>query len=399
MSTPFEPKRLMTPGPVPSPQAVLDALALPLEHHRTPSFAALFQRCLSRLPSVFGTKQPAFVLTSTGSGGMEALLVNLLSPGEHIIAVVSGKFGERWADMAERYGIIVHRLEIPWGLSVQPEQVEEALKRHPEAVAVITQACETSTGALHPIREIAALLRQTDRLLLVDAITALGCMSLPMDDWGIDAVVGGSQKAFMLPTGLSFVSFSEKAWRRIPGAKCPRYYFDIREELKANRNGESFFSTPVSHFRALDVILEGLQGEGLMRLFARIEALSRATRAALPDLGLRSFPAVPSPSLSCLALPEGVDGQALRQKIESVDSITVMGGQDQLKGKVIRIGHMGAISDQDLLATIESIAHRLRDLGHSADEAALRRATEAAHRWLITAPELRFAAAGSAASS
>jgi len=371
----------MTPGPVPLPQEVLNNMALPMEHHRTPEFIALWNRALGHLKRVFQTEQNVFIHTSTGSGGMESALVNVLSPGDRVIAVVSGKFGERWADMAETFGANVTRIEVPWGKAVKVSAIEDALRDAPETIAVLCQACETSTGVLHPIREIARTVSQSKALFLVDGITALGALPLPMDDWGIDVLVGGSQKAFMLPAGLSFISFSKKAWTRVEKAKCPRYYFDIRKEKAANDNGESYFSSAVTHVRALDLVLNIFLSQGLERVYARIQTLSKATLLAATEMGIGVFPEAPSPSLSALVIPEGIDGQKVRTDMERIDTVIVMGGQDQLKGKIIRIGHMGAIHDEDLLRTLRSFASSLNRLkpGTVPEDrifAALKKATE-----------------------
>jgi aspartate aminotransferase-like enzyme len=353
---------LMTPGPVPLPPEVLDVLAKPMEHHRTPEFIALFNRVLANLKKVFVTNEPAFIHTSTGSGGMESALVNCLSPGDSVLAIVSGKFGERWADMAEVFGAKVTRLEVPWGQAVRLEQVEEALGKEPGTKAILCQACETSTGVLHPIRELAKLTASRKTILMVDAITALGALPLPMDEWGVDVMIGGSQKAFMLPTGLAFISFSKKAWSLTETSKCPKFYFDIRAERKANDAGESLFSSAVTHIRALDLVLDLFLKQGLHRVHERIQMLSRATIEAASAMGLAIFPQVPSPSLTAIAVPDGIDGQKLRALMEEKSQIIVMGGQDRLKGHVIRVGHMGAISDDDLLKTLKALALGLNTL-------------------------------------
>lgn len=350
---------LMTPGPVPLPPEVLDVLARPMEHHRTPEFVTLFGRVLGNLKKIFMTDEPVFIHTSTGSGGMESALVNCLSPGDKVIAIVSGKFGERWAEMAETFGAQVIRIDVPWGKAVRVEDVQAALQKHSDAVAVLCQASETSTTVLHPIREIARLTASHQALFMVDAITALGALPIPMDDWGIDVMVGGSQKAFMLPTGLSFISFSKKAWARVETAKCPRYYFDIRKERAANEAGESGFSSAVTHIRALDLVLEIFLRQGLHRVHERIQALSEATLAAAHEMGLEIFAEVPSPSVTAIQMPTGIDGQKVRADMEKNSLVVVMGGQDQLKGKIIRIGNMGAIRDEDLTLTMEALATSL----------------------------------------
>ena len=352
----------MTPGPVPVPPEVLEVLALPMEHHRTPEFVALFGRVLMQLKQVFVTNEAAFIHTSTGSGAMESALVNILSPGDHVLAIVSGKFGERWAEMAEVFGAKVTRLNVPWGQAVDVNQVEEALKQAPDLKAVLCQACETSTAVLHPVQNLARVISGHKAVFVVDAITALGALPMPMDQWGIDIMIGGSQKAFMLPTGLSFISFSKKAWALTEKAKCPKYYFDIRREKKANDAGESYFSTSVTHIRALERVLEIFLKTGMDKVHARISALAEATAVGARDLGLKIYAQTPSPSLTALVMPEGVDGQKVREDMEKSQHVVVMGGQDQLKGKIIRIGHMGAISDDDLLKTLAALASSINKL-------------------------------------
>ena len=345
----------MTPGPVPVPMPILREFGLPVIHHRTPEFVEILSRVSQNLKKVFETDQPVFMHASTGSGAMESAIANLLSPHDEVIVVVSGKFGERWAEMAEAYGVRVQRLNVPWGQSLRVERVADLLKKHPECKVVYTQACETSTGALHPIRELAQLTRHMPTLLAVDGITALGAMRLPMDEWGVDVLIGGSQKAFMLPTGLSFISLSERAWKTAETARCPRFYFDLRRERASLKNGETYFSSSVSHVRALDRALQHFLQHGLNYLHARVAALSRATLGAARELQLASAAEMPAPSLTALRLPDDIDGQKVRADMEKEFHVTVMGGQDQWKGKIIRIGHMGAISNDDLFATIDAL--------------------------------------------
>lgn len=377
---------LMTPGPVPVPPSVLRALSATIEHHRTPSFQECLERVLKQLPHVFATRERAFMHVSTGTGGMESLLVNVLSPGETVAAVVSGKFGERWADMAEAYGAKVERLEVDWGASVQLPKFEAWLKTIKPQI-VMSQVCETSTGALHPIREMAQAVRRVhpEALFLVDAITALGALPLPMDEWDIDGVVGGSQKAFMLPTGLSFLALSQRAWKRAETAKCPRFYFDLREERAANLRGETNFSSAVPLVKALDVVLTEIFSFGLPTLYKRIAGLSQATREACMIMGLETLTQSkggnPSPTLTAILAPKGVDGQKWRSALETKHRVVLMGGQDALKGKIIRIGHMGYILNSDQLIALKAI-------GESAgvDKAKIDRALNVATEILAHAP-------------
>lgn len=353
---------LLAPGPVNLHPEVRRLLALPMIHHRTPEFDAIFERCLKNLPLVFGTKQRVFIHTSVGSGGMESLLVNPLSPGDEVLAVVSGKFGERWADMAEVFGMKVHRLNVPWGQAVTASQIQEKLKQLPALRAVLCQACETSTATRHPIEEIGALLKNHNEILfLVDGITAVGAYPLPMDAWGIDGLVAGSQKAFMLPAGFSFVSFSEKAWKAIEKSTTPRFYFDIRREKAANLKGESAFSAAVPLMRALDWVLMEIKVRGLGSLYAEIDRRAQMTRHFADQAGLPLYSDSPSPSVTALCLPEGINSQKIRDRLESEFRVTIIGGQDQAKGKILRIGHMGYIQDSEMLHLFESLGRTLQD--------------------------------------
>lgn len=354
---------LLAPGPVNLHPEVRRLMALPMIHHRTPEFDKILARVLEGLKAVFATKQRVFMHTSTGSGGMESLLVNTLSPGDKVIAVVSGKFGERWAQIAETYGAQVIPLNVEWGHAVKPAALEELLNKHPATRLVLTQACETSSAVLHPIRELAALVKPRPRtLLLVDGITAVGALPLPMDEWGIDGLVAGSQKAFMLPTGLSFVSLSEKAWKVAETATTPRFYFDLRKERRANESGETLFSSPVPLIRALDWVLSDVAARGgWSALYRIIERRAAMTREFARLAGLELYSRAPSASLTALTMPEGVDGQKVRARLEAQFQITVMGGQDQAKGKIIRIGHMGHVTDAEMMRLFDRLGRVMQE--------------------------------------
>ncbi|HRO66916.1 MAG TPA: alanine--glyoxylate aminotransferase family protein [Pseudobdellovibrionaceae bacterium] len=379
---------LLAPGPVNLHPQVRHLLGLPMIHHRAPEFDAIFLRALEGLKSVFATKERVYIQTSVGSGGMESLLVNTLSPHDKVIVVVSGKFGERWADMAKTFGLRVVTVTVPWGQAVAVEDVKKTLEAHPDAKAVFCQACETSTAVLHPIREIGALVgNHPGTLFLVDGITAVGAFPLPMDEWGIDGLVAGSQKAFMLPAGLSFVSFSKKAEPFIQAAKCPRYYFDIRRERKANEKGESAFSAAVPLVRALDWVLSDIKAKGLDEHYRSIERLARMTREYAKQAGLELYSKSPSPSVTALRMPEGIDGQEVRQRLETDHRITVIGGQDQAKGKIIRIGHMGYIRDEEMLRLFESLGRVFQSLKPSDwSDARVATLTAALRAWAETHP-------------
>jgi aspartate aminotransferase-like enzyme len=341
---------VLAPGPVNLHPKVQETLALPMIHHRTPEFDRILKQVLTKLKDIFLTQQAVFISSSTGSGGMEALLVNTMAPGDHVLGIDSGKFGERWCDMVEAFGGKLTRMKIPWGQAVTVDQVAKELKKNPEIKIVMCQACETSSGVVHPIEALGKLIQQfPNTLFLVDAITALAAMPMKMDQWHLDGVVGGSQKAFMLPTGLSLFSFSEKAWKKIETNPQPRFYFDVRKEKKANDKGETFFSSNVTMIRALNVVLDLIFEKGLDHLFQEIEKRANFTRHFGEKLGLILYANHPSNSLTALKVPDGVDSQKLRQSLEDRFHTTIMGGQDEAKGKIIRIGHMGYIKPEQMI--------------------------------------------------
>ncbi len=370
---------LLAPGPVQLHPEVQLILAQPMIHHRTPEFDQILSQTFSGLKFLFQTTQPVFMHTSTGSGGMESSLVNLLSPNDHVLAIVSGKFGERWADMAEVFGAKVHRINCPWGEPVNLDEVRSYLKNNPQTKLVLSQACETSTATVHPIKELGEIIAATDSLFVVDGITAVGAFPIPMDEWKIDALVAGSQKGVMLPTGLSFLSFSTKAWQHVLVAKCARYYFDVRKELKANQNGETLFSSAVPLVKALQFILNDIQKMGLPQHFKVIKRRADFTRAMTKELGLNLFSKSPSDSVTAINLPSEINGAELRTHLEKEYHVTVMGGQDQAKGKILRLGHMGYILDQNLIDSMVHIAESLRDFKFSVDPAKIKLSAE---KWL-----------------
>ena len=362
---------LLAPGPVQLHPEVQKILAQPMIHHRTPEFDQVLAHALNGLKFLFQTEQPVFIHTATGSGAMESALVNALSPGDHVLAVVSGKFGERWADMAQAFGADVHRMEVPWGQAVSAADVELYLKKNPQTKIVMSQACETSTGTAHDIFELGKIVAKTPALFLVDGITAVGAYHIPMDEWKIDGLVAGSQKGIMLPTGLSFISFSKKAWDTVQTAKCPRFYFDLRKEFKANQNGETLFSSNVPLIKGLSFILSEIQKVGLKTHFAEIKRRADFTRDITMKMGFTLYSQHPSDSVTALNLPAQVtDGVKFRTHFEKKYQVTVMGGQDQAKGKIIRLGHMGYIRDVDMVQTMTRLASALNDFEFAVDVAA-----------------------------
>ncbi len=353
--------KLMTPGPVPLSSDVLKELALPVIHHRTDEFESILTQILTRLKKVFMTEQPCFVLTATGTGGMEASLTNTILRGDTVISIDSGKFGARWHEMAMALGYNSIRLQFPWGSPIDVQKIADTLKKYPEARAVLCQACETSTGALLPVEEIAKLTKSSSCLLIVDAVTGLGAFPLKMDEWGLDVLISGSQKALSLPTGLTVLSLSKRALEAAKKiAPSQSYYWNLIEELKANDKGQTRFSSAVSLLRSMHVALLHIERTGLENIFSQHTERAETFRRLVLRDGICLFPFVPSPSLTCLAVP--VDSQKLQHRLQEKFKIVVMGGQDELKGKVLRVGHMGAMSLQDLEETSAAIHQCVQEL-------------------------------------
>jgi aspartate aminotransferase-like enzyme len=359
-------RRLFTPGPVPVPDRVRLAMAQPIIHHRQADFLPVMERCRTGLQRLYLTQSPVLILASTGTGAMDAAVTNLLSPGDHALVVRGGKFGERWAEICERYGVRTTCIDVPWGEGVRPEQVEAALTAHPDIRAVYLQASETSTGARHPLQEIARIVRARGELLLVvDAITALGVYELRTDDWGLDVVISGSQKAFMMPPGLAFLSLSERAQRAMKAAKCPRYYFDLTAELKNQKENQTAWTPAVSLLFGLEEALKIiLDEEGLEKTWARTERIALATREAMRAIGLELYaPSAPSPACTAVVVPAGVEGPALRKHLRDVLGVNVADGQGAAKGKIFRIAHLGYYDRFDAITAVAAVEMALRALG------------------------------------
>ncbi len=357
-------KYLLAPGPVPVPPKALLAMAQPVIHHRLPEFSAVLETIRADLKYLFQTRNDVFFFASSGTGAMEACVVNLFSPGDKVIVVRGGKFGERWGELAETYGLEPVYIDVQWGLPVQVEVVKEVLTTHPKAKGLLMQAHETSTGVKHPVAEIAALTRHTETLLVVDAISALGVYPLPMDELGIDVMVAGSQKSLALPPGLSFVALSDRAWKRVEEAKLPRYYFDLRKEKKALGRSTTAYTPAVSLLFGLSAILKRLREVGLETLFAHYARLSGACRAGIEALGLELFSQAPCEALTIVKVPEGVDGLQLMKLMREKYHVTMAGGQAKLKGKVVRIAHLGYQSPLDVVLALSTLEMALSELGY-----------------------------------
>lgn len=356
---------LLAPGPTPVPEEVLLAMARPVIHHRTPQFSEVFKEAAELLKEVFQTTQDVLILAASGTGAMEGSISNLFSPGDEVIAVNGGKFGERWGQISEAYGLKVHWINVEWGRAVDPGVVKDVLDKNPRVKGVLTQASETSTTVQHPIKEIAALTKMRDCLLVVDGITAVGVFDVPMDDWGIDVLVSGSQKALMLPAGLAFAALSERAWEFNAKAKCQRYYFDFKKERKNLAKQTSAYTPATSLVTGLRESLLMIKQEGLKNVFARHERLARATRSAMEALELKLLaPESPSPATTGVFVPEGIDGGKFVKYLRDEMGVTIAGGQDHLKGKIFRIAHLGYIDTFDIIIAVAAVEMALKKLGH-----------------------------------
>jgi serine---pyruvate transaminase len=346
-------------------------MARPVIHHRTPEFSGMLDSARARLKPLFGTGQEIILLASSGTGGMEAAVANLLEPDEHAVFVNGGKFGERWGKLIVAHGAIAHEVKVQWGRSVRPEQVDDAIKENPAVRAVFIQASETSTGALHPIAEIGEITRRRGLMLVVDGITSVGVFEQKMDEWGVDALITSSQKALMVPPGLAMIALSEQALARARESDARRYYFDLLRELKAQRDEHTTAYTPaVALVFGLNKALDLIHAETLPRVFARQLLMARATRAAAPALGLRVFPDDPAPGVTAMVTPDGIDSGKLVRYMRDELGVTIQGGQDQMRGRLLRIGHMGFLSVFDMLTAVSALELALAKAGHGFESGA-----------------------------
>lgn len=369
--------QLMAPGPTPVPSEVLLAMAAPIIHHRTPEYEALFTEVRAALKRLFQTSAEVIPLACSGTGAMEAAVVNTLSAGDRVIVVRAGKFGDRWVDLAKAYGLQVIDLSAPFGHTVDAARVAEALKSHPEAKAVLAQHSETSTGVLHDVRAYAAATRPHDAILVVDAVSSLGIAELPMDAWDIDVVVSASQKGLMLPPGLGLVALSDKAWAAAKRSTLPKFYLDLSEERKYAAKNEARFTPAVSIMVGLREVLRMIEAEGLGEVIRRHDRLSRAARAGAEALGLTLFPkTTPSPALTAVQVPSGVDADRVVEGFAASHNITIDGGRGPTKGKIFRIGHMGYVGDFDVVTALAALEQVLQELGHPVDFGAAVRAAQ-----------------------
>jgi aspartate aminotransferase-like enzyme len=359
--------RLLTPGPTAIPESVLAKFAEPIIHHRTSLFEAEFKILQDHLKWLFQTKQIVLTLTCTGTGAMEATVAGMFSPGDSVIVVNGGKFGERWTKISKTYGLSVDEIVLERGKSVSLQDLESRIIANPGAKAVLFQASETSTGALMPVRGIVELCKRHNKLSVCDGITAVGILNLPMDEWGIDVLITGSQKALMLPPGLSFLALSDSAWKAVESSKSPKYYFDLARERKMQEKQQTAWTPGISLIHGGVESLRMLKEEGLPALFARHEKLARCTRAAVSALGLEFFSNSPSPVLTTVKVPSAFSveqGKQIQKIMQEKYGVIITGGQDELQGKILRLSHFGYCDVFDVMTGIGALELALADLGH-----------------------------------
>ena len=360
---------LLTPGPTPIPESVLSVFARPIIHHRTPAFEAIFSEVRKDLQALFQTQGEVLLLAATGTGAMEAALVNLFKKGEKVITVNGGKFGERWTKLATAHGLAPVEIKLSPGDSLNPAELENTLASNSDAKAVLFQASETSTGARMPTKEICQVARKAGILSVCDAITACGVFELPMDAWGIDVLITGSQKALMIPPGLAFISLSESAWKACEASDLPKFYFDLKKERKAQAKNQTAWTPATSLIVGLQEALRLLKEEGYPNVFARHALLAEATRNAVRALGLEILAEkAPSDSVTAVKVPASItNGKLIPKTMREKYGVTIAGGQDELEGKIFRLSHFGYCGPFDITTGIACLEMVLNELGHKVE--------------------------------
>lgn len=358
---------LLTPGPTQIPANVCAALAKPIIHHRTPQFQEALKVAHEGLQYVYQTKNDIYMIPASGTGGMEAAVCNLISSGDQAITVNGGKFGERWGDLCNTYGAQTQTIDVEWGKAVAPAQIENLLKENPDTKAVFVTLNETSTGVVSDIKAIGEIVKKTDAVLVVDAVSGMGVVDCQVDNWNVDVCCSASHKGFMLPPGIAFVSVSDKAYAVIEKCTTPRMYFDLRAAKKAWEKTDTAFTPAIGIVIALVESIKFFKEHGIENLFVHYERLAKATRCAAQALGLDLLAdeSCISNVLTAIHVPDSVDGGKLVKIMRDVHGVTIAGGQGHLKGKIIRISHMGCIDEYDILTGISCLEKVLHELGYS----------------------------------
>jgi len=356
--------QLRIPGPTPLPERVVRSMNRPMIDHRGPEFAAILAEITAGAKRVFKTKNDLLLLTSSGTGGLESAVANLVSPGDEVVAALCGNFGERFAALAAAYGASVVRLEFEWGQPVDPDDLKVVLQRHPKAQVVLLTHNETSTGLTNPLRELAQTARSAERVVVVDGVSSISSIDIETDSWGVDVAVSGSQKGWMAPPGIALVSVSERAWAQQAKARSPRFYFDWKEAKNWAEKGMTPFTPAVPVAFALQEGLRMLQEEGLNKVYERHQRLARATQAGLQALGFQLFAqdGYRSNTVTSAVPPPGLDVAALRTLLDTKYGVVIAGGQGKMTGKMVRIGHLGAVAEGDVVQVIWAMEQALEEL-------------------------------------
>jgi len=371
---------LYTPGPTELPAEVREAMARPIIHHRTDEYREQFLDTTKRMQEHLGTEQPVLTLSCSGTGAMEAALTNLLSPGDEAIVVEGGKFGDRWRQIAMAYGIAVHTVSVEWGRVATVEEVESALAAHPRARAMFLTHSETSTGALFPVMDMARAARARGVATVIDAVTSFGVYDLHFDRSEVDGVVWGSQKGLMIPPGLGFVCFSPRAWELQREAKLPSFYWNLGKARAALEKGDTPFTPAITLVLAAQAAMRLMAEEGREQVFARHQRNAEASREAARALGLSLFAEVPSNAVTAVRVPAGVDGGAVVKTMEKRYGVKIAGGQDRLKGKIFRLGHIGYYDEGDILRLVGAFESALADHGMKLEPGTAARAAQGSFR-------------------
>jgi aspartate aminotransferase-like enzyme len=356
---------LLSPGPTPVPESVLAAAAEPIIHHRTAEFSKIFMETTEGLKFVYGTKEDVYILTSSGTGAMEAAVINLLSPGDKVLTINAGKFGERWGNICKAYGIAYKEIVVAWGQDYTKDQLAAELKAMPDCKAVFCQLSETSTGAIFDIQGFAEVVSRTDAVIVVDGISGTGATPCPMDEWKVDVMVSGSQKSFMIPPGLAYIAVGPKAWKLVETAKCPKFYFDLKKARK-NLAAQTTPWTPaislvIQQKKALDIV----RAMGLDKLYAHHRVLGDATRAGAKAMGLELLARKPGNILTAVKTPAGIDGGKIVKTMQNKYMAYIAGAQDPHKGEFFRVAHLGYMGGFDIVTALSALEMTLTDLGYN----------------------------------
>ena len=360
---------VLTPGPVPVPEFVMLEMAKPIIHHRTAEFEEIFHKAGQGLKKVFMTNEEVMILATSGTGAMDAAISNTLNRGDTTLVINGGKFGERWGKICKAYGVNFIEHIVEWGKAVEVKEIEEILLKNKNIKAILVQASETSTGVEHPIKEIAKLTNNRDDIILVvDGITAVGAFPVEFDKWGIDILIGGSQKAFMLPPGLAFISLSKKAWEFTKNSNLPKFYLDLNQAYKNSLKNTSPWTPAVNMVMGLNAVLEYFDKQGLENVFRRHTILSKATTQGFESIGLENFAkGCTSTALSVIKSPEGINAGDIIKGLKEKYGMIVAGGQDQAKGKIFRITHMGYVDKSDMISVIAGVEGILNEMNYPFD--------------------------------